>query len=103
VIAVHRLLHRQRRRLLVVLAVLATAGAVGVAHTVLCGDHAGEKAAAMCLAVVETAAVVALGALALRRRPLPRAALPRPPLVFLPASVTPRSRAGPAATSVLRL
>jgi hypothetical protein len=103
VLALNRILHRQRRRVLVVATVVATIGAVAVAHTIVCGDHAGEKAAAMCLAVFETGAVVALGALALRQRPRPMAVVGVPHLAAAPVPVLPPSRAGPAATSVLRL
>lgn len=99
-------LRRQRRRLVVLAAMLTLAGAVVAAHSVTGGDHMGDGTV-MCLAVAGTAAVaigaaVVLSALAWRPRwPVP-ASLYRQ-LRFVAAPVSIRARAGPPALQVFRL
>jgi hypothetical protein len=105
-VAVNSTLRQQRRHLVVLASVLALAGVVVTAHTVIGHDHAGDVVLT-CLAVVETAAVavlVAVGVLALARRTprlrltlrvacTRRAMSPRTPV---------RARAGPAVLQVIR-
>lgn len=107
-VALNSLLRHQRRRLVAVAAVLCLAGAVVAAHSALAGDHMGDDGVAMCLAVIETGAVVLLaakaaGSLAARRQPvvLPAPNLPDP---AAPATPVPKlARAGPADFQVFLL
>lgn len=98
-------LRRQRRRLLVLATVLALAGVVVVAHTVANHDHMGD-AIAMCLAVVETAAVAAIAAIGLglfAARPAWRRPLRAGVEVLVAAAASPAAaRAGPAVLQVFR-
>lgn len=90
-------LRLQRRRLLVLATVFALAGVV--AHTIANHDHMGD-AIAMCLAVVETAAVAAIAAIGLglfAARPAWRVPLLGGVEVLVPATALPAAaRAGPA-------
>jgi hypothetical protein len=104
--AIHRFAGRQHSRVITVAAVLALAGAVATAHSVLLDGHMGSDAKA-CLAVLET---VALGLAVVAAAPMPRRLLPRPLLASaLPARPVlatppePRARAGPAVLQVFRL
>lgn len=104
--AVNSTLHRQRRHLLVVLTVLALAGAVVTAHSLMTHDHMSDAVVA-CLAVAETAVVaigatLALGAAAWRpSRLLPT--LPAPQLALVISPVPPLARAGPPLLQVFQL
>jgi hypothetical protein len=104
--AVNSMLRRQRRHLVVLLTVLALAGAVVTAHSFLSHDHMSDAVVA-CLAVAETA-VVAIGitlALGARARPQSRLlpTLPTPQLALVLSPVPPRTRAGPPLLQVFRL
>jgi hypothetical protein len=104
--AANSMLRRQRRHLLVLLAVLALAGAVVTAHSLMGHDHMSDVVVA-CLAVAETAVIaigttLALGARAWR----PARLLPEPPTARLALVVFPvpaRARAGPPSLQVFRL
>lgn len=101
--AVNSMFHRQRRRVVMLAAVLALAGAVVTAHSLMNHDQMSDSVV-VCLAVAETA-VVAIGTtLALnarRRRTLPELPLPQLSLVLSP--VVAQARAGPPLIQVFRL
>lgn len=104
--ALNSALRRQRRRLVILAAMLTLAGAVVTAHGVMAGDHMGDGVV-MCLAIAETA-VVAVGAAiamsALARRPLWLIAAPAlPELPYVPAPMSVPARAGPPSLQVFRL
>ena len=104
--AVNSMLRRQRRHLVVLLAVLALAGAVVTAHSLMSHDHMSDVVVA-CLAIAETAVVgigtaLVLGARAWRpSRLLPE--LPPPRLALVVSPVPARARAGPPLLQVFRL
>lgn len=102
----NRALRRQRRRLVVLGAVLALAGAVTAAHGLAGGEHMGDTVA-MCLAVAETVVFAAGAALALAK-PGQRPAWRIPILVAAPPGPAAgparlRCRAGPPLLQVFRL
>jgi hypothetical protein len=105
--ALNSTLRRRRRRLAVLTLMLALAGAVVTAHSVMAGDHMGDGVA-MCLAVAETA-VLAIGAalvvgVAVAQRPRWLLAAPaRPAFAPLPVVRGVPARAGPPALQVFRL
>lgn len=105
-VALNRLLRRQRRRLVILAALLALAGAVTAAHSVMAGHDMGD-AAVMCLAVAETAVVAIGAALALGASPRRAAWLVAAPVIgelaFVASTVGTRSRAGPPLLPVFRL
>jgi hypothetical protein len=96
----------QRRRLLVLATVFSLAGVVVVAHTVANHDHMGD-AIVICIAVVETAAVAAVAAIALGLFAARPAWWVAPPLagvnVRAGATLVPvAARAGPVVLQVFR-
>ena len=104
--AVNSALRRQRQHLLVLLAVLALAGTVVAAHSLMSHDHVSDAVVA-CLAVAETAVVaigttLALGARAWRPSRLPPTP-PTPQLALVLFPVPARARAGPPVLQVFRL
>jgi drug/metabolite transporter (DMT)-like permease len=105
-VAVNSVLRRRRRRVAVLAAVIALAGAVVTVHSVATHDHLGD-AAVMCLAVAETAVAAAGAALLLssRRLGLPRPVTPVPRLKFAAthSAPAPWARAGPPRLQVFRL
>ena len=105
-IAFHSFFQDQRRRLLGLVVVLALAGSVAAAHSVLAEDHMGG-AAKVCLAVAETAAlaVVVVGAASALAPARFTVAIPWAGATTTPPSPTvwTRSRAGPALLQVFRL
>ena len=110
-ISVHSQLRRQRRRVLLALAVLAVALAALSAHSaVMSGamdDHVMSDAAALCLAVGGALAVAGVAVFAVRRllqRPL--WVIPAPltqALAFVPASAGFLVRAGPPPPALLQV
>jgi hypothetical protein len=104
---INTVMRRQRRRLMVLAAMLVLAGTVTIAHSAMGGDHMGDGTA-MCLAVLAVAAIAAVAAVAgasLASLPVLWAApvsreLPWPLAVAQPE---PRARAGPATLQVFRL
>jgi hypothetical protein len=106
-IALDRFARRQRRRLMLVAAVLALSGVVVVAHSVIGADHMGDDTV-MCVAVLEIGALAVAAIVAAPRRQVVRpawASLPRAlPTSSVPASPPePRARAAPVALQVFRL
>jgi hypothetical protein len=104
--AINSALRHRRRRIAMLAVMVALAGAVVTAHSVMAGDHMGDGLV-MCLAVVEGAVVavgvaVAVAALALR----PQCLIALPVLVefaHVPTVLGVRARAGPARLQVFRL
>lgn len=90
----------------IVAAVVAVAGAIALAHGVMAGDHAGAGMV-VCLAVVETAAVVVLRATAGAGTIVRHTWRAVPPVcrdLDPPRAPVPRiARAGPAEFQVFRL
>jgi hypothetical protein len=104
-VSVNRFLAAERRRLAITLSVLAVATVVVAGHSAISGDHMGMGTAA-CLAIVDSAAIAAGLALAVRvgshtpvrggrvRLDAPAALVRRAP--------EPRARPGPAVLQVFR-
>ena len=105
-VAVNRGLRRERRRVAVLAAVIALAGAVVTVHSLATHDHLGD-AAVMCLAVAETAVAAAGVAILLRSRRLgathPVVAPSRLEFAAAHSAPAPRARAGPPRLQVFRL
>lgn len=106
-VLINSVLRRQRRRVAAVVAVLALAGVITVAHSAMGGDHMGDGMT-MCVAVLAVAGVAVIAAVAGAPRSwLPVRWLARPAgtprlalVVFVPQ---PRARAGPSSLQVFRL
>jgi len=104
-VALARALRRRRFRLAATVSVVAVALTVGLAHSAVRGDHMG-KAAAICLAVVASAATTIAAAPRLGRivqaprgRPASAVSMPGEPLWRVR---TARARGHPAVLQVFR-
>jgi hypothetical protein len=106
-IALNRIARKQRRRLMMLAAMLALCGAVVVAHGAMGGDHM-DGGTMMCVAVLEVAALTVAAVASGPARALLSAVwvrLPRlmPALPVLAFPPEPRARAAPAVLQVFRL
>ena len=107
---VHRVIHRRRRQMRWLLAILAVAATVVTAHSTLMnasmGDHEIGDAAALCVAVGGALAIAGVAGFAAARPPRRPtwllAAVPEPATAYVPVASGFLVRAGPPDLQVFR-